>query len=158
MNTSLSVDLNLTSLHYAPQLFINMWHFADIHEFYTYTLEDRTKTVDVKTSEANQLAERWEGHGAPVPAEVQDQARQSLVCGINYSVNSPCFSPRPYILCGCFPCWPLVKQLCNVIHKYYIVYNVGCCRYHNYQCILVLIVLYMYIDVSDVWLLLHRWL
>ncbi|XP_064393850.1 disks large 1 tumor suppressor protein-like [Halichondria panicea] len=50
----------------------------DIHEFYTYTLEDRTKTVDVKTSEANQLAERWEGHGAPVPAEVQDQARQSL--------------------------------------------------------------------------------
>lgn len=58
-----------------------MWHLhTDIHEFYTYTLEDRSKGADVKTSETIQLAERWEGHGAPIPAVVQDQARLTLVC------------------------------------------------------------------------------
>ena len=55
--------------------------FIDIHEFYTYTLEDGTKTVDTKTLETVQLAERWEKHDAPIPAEVRNHARQTLeVC------------------------------------------------------------------------------
>lgn len=84
--------------------------FADIHEFYTYTLEDSDKTVDVKTSETLQLVERWENQDGPIPAEIQEQAKHTLVCG----VNSPCFSPWSQ-LCGCFLLFTSGLVECNLI-------------------------------------------
>ncbi|KAL5476132.1 hypothetical protein EMCRGX_G026040 [Ephydatia muelleri] len=57
----------------------------DIHEFYTITLEDSNKSADVKTQETLQLAERWEGHTSPIPAEVTVYVQKTL---------SPVVSPR----------------------------------------------------------------
>lgn len=41
---------------------------TDINEFYTYTLEDSSKSVAIKTDETSQLAEKWESVSPPVPA------------------------------------------------------------------------------------------
>lgn len=46
----------------------------DIHEFYTYTLEDGSKTTETKTEETLKLAERWEQHPPPVPTEAKEIA------------------------------------------------------------------------------------
>jgi len=50
----------------------------DINEFYSYTLDDKTKSVETKTEETCQLAEKWESHSPPVPSEKVDLARRTL--------------------------------------------------------------------------------
>ena len=51
---------------------------SDIHDFYSYTLEDAAKTTQVKTEETLTLAERWEKHPPPVPTETRDLAEKAL--------------------------------------------------------------------------------
>ena len=52
--------------------------FADIQEFYRYTLVDDSKSTENKTEETLKLAERWQGHPPPVPSEVTNLAQKSL--------------------------------------------------------------------------------
>lgn len=51
---------------------------VDINEFYTYTLEDNSKNVNIKTAETCHLAERWESVSPPVPATTVDIAKKTL--------------------------------------------------------------------------------
>jgi hypothetical protein len=50
----------------------------DIHDFYSYTLESNAKTTETKTEETLHLAEKWENHPPPVPAETAQLAAKSL--------------------------------------------------------------------------------
>ncbi len=50
----------------------------DINEFYNYTLEDKAKSVEAKTEETCQLAEKWENHSPPVPSDKVDLAKRTL--------------------------------------------------------------------------------
>lgn len=67
-------SINTYSPHPPPHPF----HPLDINEFYTYTLEDDTKNINVKTAETCNLAERWEGVSPPVPAPTIDIAKKTL--------------------------------------------------------------------------------
>lgn len=43
----------------------------DIQEFYEYTLDNAAKTVEVKTAETRELADKWNEHDPPVPLEAR---------------------------------------------------------------------------------------
>ncbi len=67
-----------------------LWHLLsftiiDINEFYTYTLEDPSKPIGVKTEATFQLAERWENVSPPVPADTMDMAKRTLDDEVNNS-------------------------------------------------------------------------
>lgn len=51
---------------------------TDINEFYTYTLDDNSKPVEVKTVATYHLAEKWENVSPPVPAGAVSIAKKIL--------------------------------------------------------------------------------
>lgn len=51
---------------------------VDINEFYTYTLEDTSKPVEIKTVATYELAEKWEGVSPPVPTVTVELAKKIL--------------------------------------------------------------------------------
>lgn len=51
---------------------------TDINEFYTYTLDDNSKPVEVKTVATYNLAEKWENVSPPVPAGAVSIAKRIL--------------------------------------------------------------------------------
>jgi C-terminal processing protease CtpA/Prc len=60
----------------------------DIHDFYSYTLESNAKTTETKTEETLHLAEKWENHPPPVPAETAQLAAKSLDARVNSNTAS----------------------------------------------------------------------
>jgi guanylate kinase/C-terminal processing protease CtpA/Prc len=60
----------------------------DIHDFYSYTLESNAKTTETKTEETLHLAEKWENHPPPVPAETAQLAAKSLDTRVNSNTAS----------------------------------------------------------------------
>lgn len=52
--------------------------FSDINEFYTYTLDDNSKPVEVKTVATYQLAEKWENVSPPIPTGTVEIAKKIL--------------------------------------------------------------------------------
>lgn len=51
---------------------------SDINEFYTCTLDDSSKPIDIKTVATHQLAEKWENVSPPVPAGTVEIAKKIL--------------------------------------------------------------------------------
>lgn len=50
----------------------------DINDFYTFTLDDSSKPVEVKTVATYQLAEKWENVSPPVPTDSVEIAKKIL--------------------------------------------------------------------------------
>ena len=59
-------------------IFHNKLFVLDINEFYNCTLEDSSKSVQVKTLETCQLAEKWENVSPHVPSDKVDRAKRTL--------------------------------------------------------------------------------
>lgn len=74
---------------------------VDINEFYTYTLEDNSKNVSVKTAETCHLAERWESVSPPVPAATIDIAKKTLNQEVWY-IFAPGFMAFSSLLYFCY--------------------------------------------------------
>ena len=97
LSHSMNSFLQLANAARVMNLYRNHTHYVslvylDIHEFYTYTLEDHSKSTEIKTEETLKLAERWEQHPPPVPSDHIEIAKRSLeihMVSHTLSVSSP---------------------------------------------------------------------